>query len=165
MTATLELAAGHVVLVDDVDAHLLGEHTWRVKRDHRRLYAQTHRHRPDGVRTTTTLHRLVLGVEPGRLVDHRNGDGLDNRRENLRLATARQNAGNYRLPATNTSGAKGVTWSRRYGCWMAQIRVRPRTIHLGRFDSVRAAADAYDAAALEHFGEFALTNAMLRAAS
>lgn len=163
--AEFRLPSGHIALVDEADLSLLANGGWRIKKGWNTNYIHRHTYRPDGRRTTETLHRVLLGARPGELVDHINHNGLDNRRSNLRIADPKQNAGNYLLPKHNTSGRKGVTWSNSSKRWHAQLRVTPKTIHLGFFVDLDEAADAYDAAAIKHFGEFALTNAMLREGS
>lgn len=109
-----------------------------------------------------SMHRLVVGAEPGQQVDHVNRDGLDNRRANLRLATNGQNRANSR--SASASGYKGVYRVPNKGVyrttdkWRAQIRAGGRIIHLGYFGDAETAARAYDAAAREYFGEFARGN-------
>ncbi|HUR07040.1 MAG TPA: HNH endonuclease, partial [Nonomuraea sp.] len=105
-----------------------------------------------------SLHRLLCNAQPGQQVDHRNGDGLDNRRSNLRLCTRSQNIGNARTPRTNTSGYKGVYFERARGLWCAEIWFNMRKRRLGRFADPKDAARAYNAAALEQWGEFARIN-------
>lgn len=103
----------------------------------------------------TYLHRYIMGLRKGdgRYVDHHNHDGLDNRRENLRLATPVQNIANARR-----RGLVGVRRSRS-GRWTARIKIGDgRERHLGTFDTPEDAARAYDRAAVEAFGEFALPN-------
>lgn len=105
------------------------------------------------------VHRVVWllhrGAWPAGNLDHRDGDRWNNRIENLRLASASQNAANCRTPENNRSGSKGVSWNRRLGKWHAYIGVRRKRIHLGFFDDFAAAAAAYRTAALLHHGEFA----------
>jgi hypothetical protein len=103
------------------------------------------------------LHRLLMNPGPGEQVDHRNHNGLDNRRENLRLATAAQNAANAR-PKRNRPGYKGVNWHKRNQKWRAYITVDRKYIHLGVFEDPWEAAQAYNTAALEAWGEFACLN-------
>lgn len=110
------------------------------------------------------LHRIAwvrqFGAVPaGAVIDHINGDILDNRIVNLRLATRHDNARNAARPRNNTSGFKGV--SRRRGRFRAYIRADGHPEHLGWFSSAENAARAYDAAAVRLFGNFARTNAVL----
>lgn len=106
------------------------------------------------------MHREILGLPRARRpqVDHRDHDGLNNRRENLRLATSSQNLANSRKPHRGTNRYKGVTRCERMGKWKVQIRIDGRYRFLGYFVDEREGAQAYDAAALAHFGEFAATN-------
>lgn len=161
MSATLALTRGLVALVDDDDVALVAPHHWWAdSRDDRRTYARA---TIDGRRVY--LHRFLAG-RPGLDVDHWNGDGLDNRRENLRVATRAENLRNarhgWRRHGQPTSSKfKGVSLHRP-GRWVAYIgSADRRKIHLGVFDSEAAAAQAYDVAALRLFGEFAATNAAL----
>jgi hypothetical protein len=105
-------------------------------------------------------HRIiwlwVTGEDPGSdLVDHIDGDRLNNRFANLRRASYSQNGANYKKPRRNTSGYKGVSWSPTHGKWAANIRHQGRLRWLGRFDSTEEAHAAYLKAAAELFGEFA----------
>jgi hypothetical protein len=95
----------------------------------------------------------------GLLVDHINGDGLDNRRANLRLATHSQNACNRRRDKSKASSRfVGVSFKKVDGRWAARINYKGKTLSLGRFDSEIAAAKAYDEAAKKYHGEFAKLN-------
>jgi hypothetical protein len=100
------------------------------------------------------MHRLIMAAPDGIGVDHINGDGLDNRRANLRLASQRDNSANMAVRASSATGFKGVSWKRRNRKWQAQIG---RT-YLGIFASAEEAARAYDHAAREAWGEFAHLN-------
>ena len=145
------LPRGHVLLVDDADAQLVSRRRWHAIPARSTFYAQA------GDDTSTLLHRWLLDVAPGVLVDHINRNGLDNRRANLRLATTSQNHANRPAPSNNTSGYKGVSRARS-GRWVAYITVDYRRTFLGTFDTAWRAAQAYNAAALEAWGEFALLN-------
>ncbi len=107
----------------------------------------------------TPLHRIVLGLEgiPARTImgDHINGDTLDNRRENLRLATASQNAMNRRPRSDNKSGVRGVCWDKRYQKWEAYVKVDGKQKKIGRFVSIEQAAEAVAQARAEMHGRFA----------
>jgi hypothetical protein len=104
------------------------------------------------------LHRLIMDAPKGLLVDHRNGDSLDNRRDNLRLATGWQNQCNKRKEKNASSRFKGVAFRKGRKKCVACIKVGGKQLWLGSFDSEIEAAKAYDAAARKHRGEFARLN-------
>jgi len=101
------------------------------------------------------LHTFLTGWQ---LVDHKNGDGLDNTRSNLRPATPGQNSANQRRSRRNKSGFKGVGFHKASGLWRAYIGTQCRQRSLGYFRTPEEAARAYDAAAIATFGEFARPN-------
>jgi hypothetical protein len=106
------------------------------------------------------MHREILGLKYGdpRQCDHRNHNGLDNQRDNLRICTCAQNQYNQ-VPQRNRSSAfKGVDWRRDCNKWRAKIQINCRRIHLGNFESEIEAAYAYNRAAVKYFGEFASIN-------
>jgi hypothetical protein len=101
---------------------------------------------------------MLLGNSSVSVVDHKDGNGLNNRRGNLRSCTRKQNAANRRLATNNKSGYKGVHWSKTRHKWVAQIGVDKKCINLGAFIDPWEAAQAYNTAALIEWGEFALLN-------
>ena len=103
------------------------------------------------------MHREILNTPLGAETDHLNGDGLDNRKSNLRAASKSQNAGNARAHrnSSRTSKFKGVTFERSTGRWVARIRRQGRMMTVGRFDDENDAASAYADAARRVFGAFA----------
>lgn len=145
---------GLYAIVDAASRDLIAGYRWRVLRGHNgKLYAYAKR---------TYMHRLVAGTPPGFETDHINGDGLDNRRANLRTATRSQNKANMGKPARpdgrpHTSRFKGVSWAKSRG-WRAAITVDQHSRYLGIYAVEEDAARAYDAAAIEAWGEFAATN-------
>lgn len=107
------------------------------------------------------LHRVILSRMLGRellrseQVDHRDGDTLNNTRENLRLATNSQNQANRKLTSQNSSGYKGVSWHKQHGKWHSQLMVNGNRMSLGYYDDPAEAHRVYWEAAQKHFGEFA----------
>jgi hypothetical protein len=153
--AHVELAGGKgYALVDDADIELVAPYSWyRHSNGHGGFYARAYlpgsgRGAPHGY-----MHQLLAG----RGADHENGDGLDNRRANLRVATGSQNMANQGSRG-GTSQYKGVGWHRGAGKWIARITVNYQGRHLGLFADEEAAARAYDAAAFEAWGEYARLN-------
>ena len=107
---------------------------------------------------TGAMHRIILPPKKGFDIDHKNRNGLDNRRCNLRYATRSQNLANSKLPVNNTSGFKGVRFEKDRGLWLARIKVNQVTKNLGRYKNKIDAAKAYNAAAIKYFGEFSRIN-------
>lgn len=154
------LTQGFFATIDAADAQLVSELRWFAKVCTRadgtlRVYAIAKVVRPDGKWTTLRMHRLIAGTPKGLETDHINGDGLDNRRANLRHATTSQNQQNRGAQANNTSGFKGVSWSKADRKWRARINGGGKQSHLGMFDSAEAAYAAYCEAASSMHGEFA----------
>ena len=151
MAVTVRLSRGMFALVDDSDAERVLAHKWSV------FVAQNGT--PYAVRVVAKksvyLHRWLMGAGQGQKVDHRSGDTLDCRRENMRLCTQAENNRNRRPCGIRT--LKGIR-ARPNGRWIAVIGANGGTIHLGTFDTPEAAARAYDAAALKFHGEFARLN-------
>lgn len=156
MSKTIPLSRGLVAVVDDGDYESLSAHKWSAVPHGYCFYAM----RSEGVRPhrrTVYMHRAILGAPRGVQVDHVDGDGLDNRRGNLRAATQSQNNLNRRIGKNNRSGYKGVLWFPRTGRWQAVIKVNRSRRHLGYFSTPKEAHEAYCAAAKELHGEFART--------
>lgn len=158
---TIPLTQGQVAIVDDRDAPALILTKWKaVRKKGLYWYAQRNVTR-NGKRTGVGMHSQIMGF-PKCLVDHRNGDTLDNRRRNLRKATHSQNRSNSTKrrdwKQKCTSKFVGVFRNKR-GCrWVAHITHGGRMKRLGLFDSPEAAALAYNKAALLKWGDFAKLN-------
>lgn len=149
----IPLIGGGEMLVDADDAAVLSRSTW--KRRARACDRTSYAHQA-GKRGGAPVHRIIMDAQPGETVDHINGDGLDNRRANLRLCSTKENTRNRRLHLNNSSGYKGVSQDARR--LRAYIVVDGKYVALGSFSNPVSAARAYDAAALRHFGEFAKLN-------
>lgn len=155
----IPLTRGLFAKIDDDDLPLVLGRAWSAHDGQRTTYARAALARKSGKSPRVYMHRVIIGAAPGVEVDHINGDGLDNRRANLRIATRSQNLGNMSKPSTGKSSQyKGVTWLPNRKKWAARIRNNGRTRHLGVFLSELDAARAYDLAAKERFGEFARLN-------
>lgn len=155
------LTQGKIALVDDEDYELISKYCWWPHKFKTNTYARTESKGPDGRIKYIKMHQLILPATPGLMCDHKNRNGLDNRRENLRLATPAENCRNSRRRNKRSVGYKGVCWSSaglRRKRWVARIIVENRQIFLGYFRSAVTAAKAYDRAARKYFDEFAKTN-------
>lgn len=155
----IELSQGEYAVCDLADLPLVAAHRWCAACFKHNIYAITQVRDARGRQVSVRLHRLIVGVtDPTVCVDHRNLDGLDNRRQNLRRASRKENTWNCPRPRTNTSGYKGVTLDTKSGRYTAGIKVNGKTLHLGRYTDPVEAARAYDEAAHRHHGAFARTN-------
>lgn len=139
---------------DDADHHLIEQHIWCVVPNRATFYAMTRIKLGYKKYKTVRMHQLLV---TGGKVDHRNGNGLDNTRINLRAATTQQNNFNVGLTKRNKSGYKGVYESRN-GKFVACIRKSGQLIHGGTFEDSKDAAKKYNELALVHHGEFAWLN-------
>lgn len=157
----IPLTKGKFAIVDIEDARDVFSHRWRLGKFRRQYYARMTVHRSDGKQTTMFLHSFIMPPPPGFEIDHIDGDGLNNRRSNLRLATRSQNFQNSRIRSTNTSGYKGVHWDKHAHKWRARIVLDGYNKNLGLFDNREEAAAMYDVAAIEYFGEFARLNGVV----
>lgn len=151
----VELNAGHEMLIDADTRGLMEGRGWTARATGKSGYIYVASQYRDGkAKRTILLHRLIMGAGPGQVVDHINGNTLDNRRENLRLCSAKDNARNNK--PRRVGAYKGV--SKRGARWIATITIDSRQLALGTFGSEIEAAVAYDRAAAEAFGEFARLN-------
>jgi len=154
VSTTLPLTRGQATLVDDADGDWLRQWRWLLVGNG---YAGRFV-RSGGTSRLVYLHRLLLDAGPDQRVDHINGDRLDNRRDNLRLVSHRQNQQNRRPSTDTSSGRKGVTWHARIHKWHVRITVDGQRLHLGYYADLETASRLYDAAARLFFGDYARPN-------
>ena len=159
---TIALTQGQVAIVDDGDFYWLNQWKWHAQwnKDTRSFYARCVAI-VDGIRYLISMHRLLVTDNMKLDVDHINRVTLDNRRSNLRACSRTGNARNVGLRRNNTSGFKGVHLDKRTGRWESRLTIGSRKKHIGNHATAAEAALAYDVAALERYGEFAVTNAQL----
>lgn len=150
-TVRVPLTRGMFAVVDEVDADLVSRFKWHVVVAEGLPYAATRLGGAAGERKAK-MHRVILGAPGGLLIDHRNGDTLDNRRDNLRSASSSLNTANSKLTIRPKSGHCGVY--QKKDKYHAVITVLGRQIFLGSFLTLDDAAAAYRAARRQHFGEF-----------
>lgn len=156
MTIEISLTKGKVAIIDDADWDLVSGHRWRAVKGGNCYYAYANVRRADGSRTTIKMHRLLLGLTDTTIkTDHRDRNGLNNTRANIRACSNAQNMRNTGAYANNKSGLKGVRLDNRIGKWRAEIRVDGKWKWLGHHDTKEAAHEAYCRAAAELHGEFA----------
>lgn len=153
---TILLTQGRVAIVDDEDYDLLMQYSWQVEK--RRLYAVGNTKGSIKERKRLRMHRLIMDAPADMQVDHINGDGLDNRKCNLRICSNSQNMMNGRKRKNGTSKYKGVSYFKRDGRWRAVISNFGKYTHIGYFDTEEEAAMAYNEIARNIFGEFAWLN-------
>jgi len=151
MSKRIALAGGRFAIVDDADFECLNQHKWHYLPGPRTGYA---RRRQEGL-----MHQVILTPPPGMQIDHINGDGLDNRRCNLRICTRSQNQQNSRKHKGCTSLYKGVCQNIGRGKpWAAYICTDGKVRQIDSFDDEWEAAKAYNDAAKKHFRKFAKLN-------
>ena len=154
MTKEIQLTQNKVAFVDDADFEWLNQHKWCFNGRH-----AIREIRIGGKKRKILMHRIIVSVPFGLEIDHINGNGCDNQRDNLRICTHQQNVRNCKKCTKDTSSKyKGVCWHKTNRKWQAYIGANKKVIYLGYFDIEDDAARAYNVAALHYFGEFAKPN-------
>lgn len=151
------ITQGKKVLVSDEDFERISQFSWSYSSS--TGYAVRKGRKSLGEPRTVHMHRFIMQPASKVQIDHINGDKLDNRFSNLRIASCQENAFNRKKPRVNcTSKYKGVLKRKNSNNWIARIKFNNKGIHLGSFSNEADAAKAYNAAARQYFGEFARCN-------
>ena len=154
----IKLTQNQFALVDDIDFPELNKLKWYAMKTSYGGYMAVRAVK----RKKILMHRVVMDCPQGLDVDHISHSTLNNRKSNLRICSRSQNSMNSNPRKNTSSQYKGCCWYKRKRKWIAYIILNRKQIHLGYFDSEIEAARAYDKAAVEHFGEFALFNFPLK---
>ena len=154
----IKLTKGQFAIVDADDYEKLRHYCWYAKGNGYTFYA-ARKEKIAGRKKTVSMHRQIMRAEPDKVVDHINGNGLDNRKANLRVVSQEENNWNSaRGMGQGKSKYKGVRYSSSKGIWRAALCSKGKQIHLGYFKDEAEAAKAYDNAAKLYRGEFARVN-------
>lgn len=147
----IPLTQGKFAIVDDRDFKSLSAFKWYARKAKHTFYAVRNTHRKEGgTRRTVYLHRDLLDLPVGIFTDHKDGNGLDNRRNNLRPATRKLNRQGFRhKPLGAVTRFRGVTWHTQLLKWQARIMIGSQRVSLGCFKHEVEAARAYDKKAIE----------------
>lgn len=158
ITTLIPLSLGRFTIIDAEDYDYLSQWKWC---SHKTYYYAMRRDYTNGKKSMYRMHRLIMKAKENEYVDHINGNRLDNRKSNLRICNKGENNQNCGLRRNNTSGYKGVSWSKKYKKYNVQININGKRKTVGSYIDPIEAAKAYDEAAFAAYGEFAKTNKML----
>lgn len=155
----IQLTQSKVALVDDEDFEYLNQFKWHARKCGNSFYARKNIGTIENAnRGTHLMHRIIMNAtDPQICVDHKDGNGLNNQKSNLRICNHQQNNMNQRHIQNGSSIYKGVCWHKEAKKWVSNIHFN-KMIYLGLFDNETEAAKAYDQKAIELFGEFARLN-------
>ena len=167
MAKLIPLTKGQFAIVDDEDHDELMKYRWTAWKGGNTWYARRSKYKIGGGYYTITMHRVIIGAKDNQIVDHKDRNGLNNQKNNLRLCTRSENSKNKK--AVGISGFLGVSIRPRkillkngeyhiYDSWVARIKVKNKTITLGCFRNKIDAAKAYNKAAKKYHGEFVNLN-------
>lgn len=154
----IPLTQGEFAIIDPEDFDRVSKLTWHLL-DQKIIskYAITNI-KINGKNTTMRMHRFIMNAHESIKYDHINGNGLDNRKSNLRVCTPSQNTMNAPPQRNGTSKFKGVFWDNQKNKWACKIKFNGKSIHIGFYNNEIDAAKAYDLNAIEYFKNFARPN-------
>lgn len=155
MSKSIDLTKGQIAIIDDDDYERVSKYSWYSHKSTNNTYYARSKINKKGI----YLHRFIMKVDNTVIIDHINGNKLDNRKCNLRQCNYQQNGAN-RKSLLHSSKFKGVTFRKK--CkkrpWEASIQINGITLYLGNFSTELDAAKKYNEAAIREFGEFAKIN-------
>jgi len=153
----IPLTRGYYAHIDEEDYHLIKDFKWLAFNGRNTMYAARQTRDTKGKCKTIFMHRIILSTPEGLYTDHIDGNGLNNTRANLRMATAIQNSTN-KIKKWGNCIYRGIVYLKKENKYKAKIMHNRKEIHIGRFDTALEAAKAYDKKSLELNGEFAALN-------
>ncbi len=154
MMKQIKITQNKIALVDDADFEWLNQWKWHYRNTGYAIRRDYCGEKPRWVR----MHRLIINAPKGMEVDHKNGDKLDNRRSNLRIATHKDNCRNVPKRSNGKNIYKGVEKGSLAKSYSSRIKVNGERIYLGSFKTAETAAKAYNQASKKYFGEFGYLN-------
>jgi len=159
----ISLSKGKIALVDDEDYEWLSQWEWYYFNGYVTRHQRKNEYKNYSSRKRVWMHRAIfehyeLEIPVDKEIDHRDGNGLNNQKYNLRLATHQENQFNAKCHSKSLSQYKGVSWNKRDCKWQVCISINSKPTNIGQFKSEKEAALAYDNAARKYHGEFAHTN-------
>ena len=151
----IQVTQGNFALVDNADFKFLNQYRWCILKSGNQLYARHSLPRINGKNKHILMHVLILDTPKGMDTDHKDGNGLNNQRKNLRICTRSENQRNRGVQKGNIAGIKGVSLHRHNKKWTAQICLNKKKVYLGSFDTKEKAGDAYRRVCIKYHGEYA----------
>lgn len=154
----IPLTQGKFALIDDEDYPIVSLFKWHAQKDRNTFYAKVHIWINKTKYIPLSMHRLIMNLNPYEQGDHKDRNGLNNQKSNLRECTRSQNKMNSKKYKNSLSKYKGVYWNKQIKKWRAMIRINKKLTHLGCFKDEVEAAKTYDKFAKKHYGDFAKLN-------
>jgi hypothetical protein len=158
MAKEIQLTQGKVAIVDDADFEFLNQFKWHALKLAGKFYVGRKLTVSKCKQNQILMHRFIMKPDKGMVIDHLDGNPLNNQKNNLRICTHSENMRNCKISINNTSGFKGVSFVKKNNTYKSAIKLNKKTIYLGYYIDPIDAARAYNDAALKYHGEFANLN-------